>query len=789
MDGGRGFRLLWFRMAAVAAGPRLPHDVHLTARASARREPSGESYGLTIAGESKDLLSVRTEFFEATRRFSGNWMLDAGDADVGPFALGRPLPSFSAVGQGRFESDRALAETHVSGTLDVSADRLASVSPMLAGVGAVRLVADFDLAHRGSRIRVDRLKVAVSGARPNFSMEGLQPFALDLRTGELQVAHAGNDLFGIALREIPLEWAQPFLRGLAVTADPLRGEIVASARNGGLTVRSKAPLAIAGLTVRRGQRLLVRDVDVVLSASADYTPEGWQVDVSNGAVTGTGSQGPPMLAFSMRAGRLSGAGRPMKADGRLSAFLPALLSQPAFRGGPSGLSFPALRSGDLACEFTAKLTAPEMVQASLTVSNLAAPAAADAQGAPAATAPLSKMTAELRAEEGRDGRVAFSAPLSFETADRRSDLALAGFLKRSGNGIVLDGQVTSTRLFVDDARTLALLFFGQAPDQNAPGESGRGPARGAPAWSGVTGRVTVALEEMDGPRFALKDLGGAIGIGPASLSAEGLRAKWGKATFAMDAKVGFNAANAEPYALQGGAHARDFDPAIVFRLADPGRPPTVEGKFDMDARLRGTGLNLADLAERMRGDCQIVSRGGVFRMLSATVAPKVEAAGKMASIGAFLGNVTGRKEGGEVAEAAQAIASFAKLISPIHYDQLSLVLSRDSDLNTSFEDFALIAPEVRLTGSGRVTHQAGTPFLGQPLSMAFKLRARGRTADLLKLVGALDPAADDLGYRACTLPLKVGGTLSNPDKSEIEEALARLAAERAGDFLDRLLGD
>jgi hypothetical protein len=358
MDGEGAFRLFWLRAEAAAAGPRLPREVHLTARASVRREPAGESYALTLAGEGKDLLIVRADYAEAARRISGRWTLDGGDADVGPFAFGRSLPSFNAVSQGRFESDATFAETRASGTLDVSADRLAAASPALAGIGAIRLVADFDLSHRGSSIRVDRLKADASGARPILSVEGLQPFAFDFRTGELDVARADNDLFGIVLRGVPLEWAQPFLGDLGVTAGLLRGEIVASARNGGLTVRSKTPLAIAGLSVRRGDRVLARDVDVALGASADYTPQGWQVEVSDCAVSETGLQGPPILSFSMRAGRLSGAGQPVKAEGRIDARLPALFAQPAFRSGPSGPLFPSVGKGLLACDFTANLTAP-----------------------------------------------------------------------------------------------------------------------------------------------------------------------------------------------------------------------------------------------------------------------------------------------------------------------------------------------------------------------------------------------------------------------------------------------
>jgi hypothetical protein len=78
--------------------------------------------------------------------------------------------------------------------------------------------------------------------------------------------------------------------------------------------------------------------------------------------------------------------------------------------------------------------------------------------------------------------------------------------------------------------------------------------------------------------------------------------------------------------------------------------------------------------------------------------------------------------------------------------------------------------------------------------MEFKLRARGRMAELLKYLGKLDTTTDDLGYAGCTLPLKIGGTMGQPDTSELNRALANLALEKAGvtekasELFNKLLG-
>ena len=127
----------------------------------------------------------------------------------------------------------------------------------------------------------------------------------------------------------------------------------------------------------------------------------------------------------------------------------------------------------------------------------------------------------------------------------------------------------------------------------------------------------------------------------------------------------------------------------------------------------------------------------------------------------------------------------------MHYDQLNVVVSRDSELNTVLKDFTLIAPELRLTGTGKITAKAKTELLAQPLAMHFQLGARGHTSDLLKALGALDATKkDDLGYFASSLPLNITGTLGQPNTSELQSVLMKLAYEKssAGDLLNKFLG-
>jgi hypothetical protein len=410
---------------------------------------------------------------------------------------------------------------------------------------------------------------------------------------------------------------------------------------------------------------------------------------------------------------------------------------------------------------------------------------------------LPTIAADIRADIAPDGKITLNAPLLFTRDGRKSDLALSGTLATGPAGLVVDARIASTLLVVEDVQILAAPFAGGAPAPSAATAPVPAARDAKPVWAGVSGQVALALKKVVyAQKFEVADVGGAIRIDAGSLKLDGVRAGFSEGSeFKLNGGVTFSEAAAEPYVLAANFDVTNFDPAPVFRALNPAQPPTVEGKFTVASKLAGQARNLGELGGRAHGDFTLTSKGGVFRALSADVSSKVETTAKTASAVAFLGNVasavTGRKEYGDAASKAEAVSALSKMISAIQYDQLNVVVSRDADLNTELKDFTLIAPELRLAGTGKVAGKAKTELLAQALTMQFQLGARGHTGDLLKAVGALDATKkDDLGYLASTLPLKVTGTLGKPDTSELQSALVKLAYEKsgAGDLLNKFLG-
>lgn len=781
MDTARTFTQLAVKLDASASGSQFPRGVKLTAGLTAARAPTGETYLANIVTQERQLVALKADLPRDASRLDGTWKLDVRDVDLAPFALGQPLPAFTVVGEGKFDTNATLSAVHATGRLNATAGRLEMLMPELAAMGAFKIAADFDVAQRGDVITVQQLEATVSSTQPIATVTALQSFAFDPARAELRASDPARELIGVVLQGVPLAWTKLFLPGYELTGSDLRGELVALARAGGMTLRSRSPLAVDQIGIARGDQSLVREVDLELNVTADFTPQGWQAEVSglsarNGSAT--------VLNFDGKAGQLAAKGQPLKATGTISANLPALLEQPA------AAQAVRLTSGDGTLEFVASLGAKKEIQARIDLRDLAT-AGKDA------TITLPNVYAQVRADLSADGQLAVNVPIVLERDARKSDLTLVGTLApEKGKTRAIEAQVTSTQLVLEDATILAAMV----PDAGTPPPDPKTTEGSLPFWAGLHGVVALQLSRVIySEAFEMTNVGGRIRVDAGTLKFETVQAAMGETGLAaLSGTVSFDPASPQPYGLLAKVNLSEFDPGPLLRALSDDQPPIVEGKFDVSSKLTGRADTLAELAAAAGGEFQVTSKGGVFRGLPVNAATLAENTSKiaswLASAGTALGALTGKKDYGDVANKAQAVAEVAKGLSAISYDQLSVVISRDAALNATLEDFTLISPELRLNGRGTATHTPDTGLLDDIIAMEFKLGAQGRQGELLKYLGALEPQTDDLGYAGCVLPLKVGGTIGQPDTTELNEKLATLALEKSGvtekasELFNRIIG-
>lgn len=768
MDTPRTFNRFGAKIAAEASGKDLPAGVKLNIDAVASRAASGESYSVLLSGEQKQLAALKADLTASTSQIVGTWKLDVRDGDLTPFAMGRALPVFTAVGEGSFETTTAIESIHATGHLAASADQLNRVREELAAMGAMNLTADFDVLHHGDSLRVEKLDATLAGAAPVLRVNALQSFEFNLKTAALQVADPARDLVGLSLAGVPLAWARPFLGDLAITGGDVRGEFVASAREGGLALRPKAPLTLSKVSVTRAGTPLLRDVDLSLAAAADYTPQGWQLQLTEVKAAHAGTT---LLTLNGKAGQLAGADKAVKITGQWSANLAALMSQPVVA------SQLQITAGAAEGDFAGSMDGTKSIETKLSLSKLAV---ATGEKIPA-------ITFQLRADVAADGKITFKAPLLFDQAGRKSDLLVAGTLTPGATSSTIDARITGDQVITEDVQVLLVLLPSE-PSTPAPTKT-TSPDSVA-LWSAVNGQATLALKKVVyGGTFEVTDVNGTLRLDPEALKLEGVRAMFGpESDLKLGSTVKFDAKVKDRYAVEGNLAVNNFDTAPAFRALDPTKSPTIESRVTLTTHFTGAGPNLNEAAERMRGDVQVTGKSGVFRALSADLSNQVQKTqSTVAAIGGLIGGLTGKKEYSDYANKTQILSDIAKALAEIPFDQLNVTAMRGDDLNLVLKDFTLISPEVRLTGGGDIKHVEGTALLQQPLSVQLNLGARGKLADLLKRAGLLEAKQDNLGYAAFITPIKVAGTLAKTDTSELKKTLLNSALEKSG-LLDSLLG-
>ena len=769
METPRAFNRIVVTNDATASGPGLPDGARLRSETTAERTGAAEAYAVVVKSLSgsveKTLAEVRIANPSATAPFTGAWKLDVRDTDVAAFALGRALPVFMTGATGTFSADRSFKEIQLTGKSAVIVDKLDAVQTGLNALGVIRVATDFDLVQRGATIRVTRFSTELSGASPVASVQVLQPFEMVASTGEIKATDATADLLRISLKGLPLAWAKPFATGMEITGGDVRGEFVARARDKGFTLSSATPVTLENLSVVQAGKPLLRAVDCSVAFAADYSPAGWQVDVSEIAAR---SQNVSLLTLSARAGQTAGKAQPIKVTGRLQANLGGLVAQPVAAGAT------ALTQGALEMDFTGSLAEGlQQIASKLTVSGLAA-----APGGPA----LPKVSADLRADLHGDGRMEAHAPFVFDLAGRQSDFELSAALKPAGARYDIDAQVLSNVLLLDDLKGFASLAPAPAPTAPAEKKAPPGPAPGPkkdepakpappdqkPVWDAVTGQVKLALKKIVfAPNMPPVEVSSTVKIAPEALTLESLRAVLAEGgEVNMDGTVKFKTGATEPYDISAKMNAASLDPAPYLRAANPGKPPTIEGKLDMSGTVMGTAASLDRAAEKAAVNAQMVCRGGKFHgfetsAAAANIGKLQEGASKFAGAVSLIGSALGKGDVARGADKVRAVSDSVKRLVDFNFDQLNMDLVQPpGGAPVEIKNFSLISPDIRLAGAGVIATAAGVPFYKRPLSMQTQMAVRGAQADDLRTLKLLKTQPDELGYTALVENFTIGGDLS-----------------------------
>ena len=266
------------------------------------------------------------------------------------------------------------------------------------------------------------------------------------------------------------------------------------------------------------------------------------------------------------------------------------------------------------------------------------------------------------------------------------------------------------------------------------------------------------------------------------------RAEPPRSQAAAEGAIAFDPAAPQPYQVSAKATFAPIDAALLAAGSPAETSPVIEGEFAATGSLAGSGINRDDLLARSRGDLRFTGHKGIVRLLRASVAealsidatPASEAWERLGSaVGAILGVQGGVTSGKvNVSKPAEAVLNFTYRTKEFVYDEMTVTACRAEDGAIEVEQFDIRAPQLHLSGSGKIAAVAGVPLGMRPLSLELQLGAQGAMAQILTTAALLSAETDAVGYSRLQQPLHFGGTLQKVDATQWQELLAE-AARRA----------
>jgi len=761
----RDFDRMELALTIEAKSPKAPEGATLAVNLRAERSVQGETYAAVLSTGTRAVVSVDVTLPSGQSPLTGEWKLDVTKADANPFALGHALPDFAAKGHGVFSSDRSLARLSATGTLEAWVDKLGALQPELAALGRLDFGAGFDLSSQNQLVRINRCDLRLNAeGKAVVSMSALQPVEFNRSTGALTAPpSASTELMSLTIDGLPLAWTKPFLGDLSLTGQDLTGAFTVLARNEGLAMRTTRPLTLTNLEVVQRGRKLLTGLDVIVSAQADYTPQGWNGEITQLAI----NQGQaPLLKLTAKAGQPSGAQQPLTASGTYEVVLPAMLAQPLVD------SPVALARGMARGDFSAALGVTKMASLTLQLTDLVA-------ANPAATR-LPAVALLARADVDASGKLNAQLPIVITQGARHSEITLTAARQSATGTAPINALISAGTIYLDDLMSFAALS-GKAPTDSltSPKPSLSTPPTPTPLTLGETGTLKIDIKSLVYSRvLQINEINGSLNVKADAVTLEGLRAKLSTGgDFQAAGGLNYDAKQTEPYALKAEVSLVGLESAPLLRALAPGQSSPLEGKFTLTTKLADRAATPTGFGNTAIGDIALSSPNGILRVLTVKTGAQAELVGTAAAMAGLFGTLTGSETTVRKAELVRAAAVVTKQLSAIPYTQFNVVVGRDEQRNLAVKDLTLISPQIRLVGSGQITQKAGVTLYKQPLMLSLKLGAREPLVSSLRTLKLVAESADAQGYTYLLDEVILDGTLQSIGTGQLKCLLDRALAE------------
>lgn len=751
-------------MQAEGRATRLPS---LALDLAAEPVADGVACTLAVARNGRPLANVGAHFPKTDGPVSGTWKVDLVSEDLAPFLGRRAALTVAAAGEGTFAARSGVTPVQVAGTLKVVAGHLGVLKPELERLGSVTLDTGFDLTRDGETLQVDRLNVVVAGASPVGTVRALQPFRVGIGTGVFEPSDPHADWFECAIAGLPREWLADRLPGWTFKYGALSGSLVLRAAEGGVALRSTAPLEVHDVSVLREKRLFGEKLDLSLTWQAEVGAEGWQLQCAPLVV---GSAGRRLGTWDGTVAQPGGEGGALSVTGKWSVDLEALEPVPAL----AGIRFEegGNATGDFSASFGSIVTFAGNVNA--------------VGRDPSRTFGA---TVQGRINPGGAGRISGPVRLSVgtDTVELGVDALLGG-----QPGRPVEVELTGGSVALEQVRALAAPVMA-ARALFADGAVGRDPE---PFWGDWLGRVRFSFAHLRVGDHALDKASGVLELERDCLRLRSGRGDLGpKRQVLLEGSIAFDRTASVPYRLNATGSTDKLEAAKLFPPLETGGDPVLSGRFALAATLAGSGNDWADLIAHTQQEYRLTSQAGIVRLLKTNlggVNPEAESAvanalsGTVSGVGRLF-SVDKRRNSGDrsLSKTAQAVLNFSYDVAELGYSQARVTAVREADRTWRLTDIAVTTRDLVLTGTGRLGAVPDLPLEEQPLEAELQVGLRGPLAARLADTGLLSARKDGEGYTLLVSPVRFGGTTKRLDVKGWHDLLFDAACATPTDNKDR----
>lgn len=777
----------------AVGGARQPAALAIRAAVTTADGADAEHYSLQVRRDDRSLLILDAGYRPEVDRFGGKWQLHLKETDLAEIvSLATPVEC-TVEGDGDFLAPSSLTGVRVSGQAVAKGSRWTGLMPALDRLGAIAATATFALNIEPNFTRVERLNLSLSNDRPLVRLEALQPFQFDQR-GEFALTSPTGDWLKGTVTELPLTFVAGFQEKWALTGGDVSGDFLVHLDAGELKLRTEKPFKAKGVSIGSSNRPLLKELDLSLALIAQHSSKGWQLQAAPLVLSAGGE---PVATIEAKCSPLNSSGRDLVTTGNWQLDLEKLAAHCARAD--------LLMGKSAAGKFSVSLGARSEWRTTVNLTGRA-------EG--------QSLSTSVRALVDRYG-FSVELPLTITEGGKKSELLVHVAGSEGKSGFSSETEVTGVDV------TLAHLEPFLEPLARASGWSWpallrasrrEGPQRVDPAdlhpfWGQWVGRGKIQFYRLDLGEYELTDLAANFTASPEVIRLEQgkaflakkeappesptrgknrppprrlstLRSKW-----IVDGTVAFDAKSPQPYSLGATITGGPVDSArLIPAKSSAGDSPALEGRFKVRDTITSSGRTLAELLARRQDEFRAVSAGGIFHLLKTNVAQslpddptpvKDALAGVGSAVAALFGVDTKTMPIGlnKLSKPMEAVLNLTYEFPLLRYDHLALTAVSEPNGDLQITEVALVAANVRLSGSGRIPAKAGLPFYARPMSLELQLSARDRMGSLLSTAGLLSATKDDKGFAPLSQRLRFGGTLEAVDNSEWHDLLVKTASQ------------